>query len=165
MISPFVVLVIAGLPKMRPSAWLLGPAEPAAAVDWGAFVAVLLWNTSGYDTVGALAAEVHDPARRLPKALSVVIVLITLVYLLPVAVGVGLDPAKLATWSDGSFTRAPPRSTSAAGSGCGSRSAARSRPCRAAQHAALLRGALRRVSAAQLGVLPSRFGAERIALY
>ena len=106
-ISPFAVLVIAGVPKMTPSAWLIGPSQPMGHLEWGAFVAVLLWNTSGHDTVGALAAEVHEPAKSFPRALNVANVLITLVYLLPVAVGVALDNDRdvLATWTDGSFTR------------------------------------------------------------
>ena len=37
-----------------------------AGVRWGTFLSVLLWNTSGYDSVGALAAEVQlcSSARR-----------------------------------------------------------------------------------------------------
>jgi len=30
-----------------------------APVQWGTFLSVILWNTSGYDSVGALAAEVR----------------------------------------------------------------------------------------------------------
>ena len=34
--------------------------EPQPPVRWGTFLSVLLWNTSGYDSVGALAAEVRQ---------------------------------------------------------------------------------------------------------
>ena len=101
-ISPFLVLVIAGLPTLDPSAWRIGPSTP---VDWSAFISVLLWNTSGYDSVGALAAEVVDPGRNFPIGMAVSIVLVTLVYVLPVGVGVSLDVGHdFTTWTDGSFT-------------------------------------------------------------
>ncbi len=80
--------------------WLTG------GVRWGTFVSVLLWNTSGYDSVGALAGEVENPGRDFPRAMVASIVLISLVYLLPVAVGVSLDErASLAGWTDGTFAR------------------------------------------------------------
>ena len=153
-VSPFLALVIAGLPSLDPSAWLLGAdgtswggadisggvadgaaggavggvvggavgggeaaagarQHPAAGqhppphhqgVRWGTFLAVLLWNTSGYDSVGALASEVEHPGRDFPRAMAASIVLITLVYLLPVAVGVSLDEEDdLPNWTDGTF--------------------------------------------------------------
>ena len=146
-ISPFVALVVVGLPTLDPSAWLIGPpplataAAAAAAssaasasafeaadmtaaigadatdvvgggylaatgVRWGTFLSVMLWNTSGYDSMGAFAAEVENPGRDFPRAMVAAIVLITLVYVLPVAVGVSLDDrASLPSWTDGTFAR------------------------------------------------------------
>jgi len=75
-------------------------------VRWSTFLAVLLWNTSGYDSVGAVAAEVENPGRDFPRAMVASIVLISLVYVLPVGAGVSLDDtASLATWTDGSLAR------------------------------------------------------------
>ena len=66
-IAPFAALFVAGLPEVEPSSWLEGlSAQP---IRWGTFVSVMLWNTSGYDAVGALAAEVHDPGRDFPLAM------------------------------------------------------------------------------------------------
>lgn len=101
-ISPFAALTVAGLPNLKPSAWMLGP-QPTG-VRWGTFLSVLLWNTSGYDSVGALAAEVQHPGRDFPRAMSVTIGLVTLVYLLPLLVAVSLDEANLDQWTDGHFT-------------------------------------------------------------
>lgn len=129
-ISPFAAFCLVGLPAVDPSAWLIGPPPPAAAladkgeasggapllaaasaaaaphVRWSTFLAVLLWNTSGYDSVGALAGEVEDPGRDFPRAMVASIVLITAVYVVPVAVGVSLDsPSELPSWTDGTFGR------------------------------------------------------------
>ena len=117
-ISPFAALVIYGLPRVDPSAWLIGlhPAEwsslggvgggesTVGPYRWGTYFSVLLWNMSGYDSVGALAAEVADPGRDFPRAMGATIILVSLVYIVPVAVGVSLDdPAHLPKWSDGTF--------------------------------------------------------------
>lgn len=76
------------------------------SVRWGTFLSVLLWNTSGYDSVGALAAEVENPGRDFPRAMVASIVLISLVYVLPVGVGVSLDErSQLASWTDGTLAR------------------------------------------------------------
>ncbi|EOD34091.1 hypothetical protein EMIHUDRAFT_55003, partial [Emiliania huxleyi CCMP1516] len=119
-VSPFFALVICGLPTLDPSAWLIGGASDAAnddaahaavsggggGVRWGTYLALLLWNTSGYDSVGALASEVENPGRDYPRAMVGSIVLISLVYLLPVSVGVSLDAAaNLPTWTDGTLAR------------------------------------------------------------
>ncbi|KOO22731.1 amino acid permease family protein [Chrysochromulina tobinii] len=78
----------------------------ATGVRWGTFLSVMLWNTSGYDSMGAFAAEVENPGRDFPRAMVAAIVLITLVYVLPVAVGVSLDDrASLPSWTDGTFAR------------------------------------------------------------
>jgi len=106
-ISPFVALFVAGVTMIQPSTWAQGLDFPTGEppVRWGAFLSVLLWNTSGYDSVGALAAEVHDPGRDFPRALTVTILLVTLVYLLPLRVAITLDAEHVRDWSDGHFVR------------------------------------------------------------
>ena len=44
----------------------IGPED--SPIRWGTFLSVLLWNTSGYDSVGALAAEVSQSLRSLGEA-------------------------------------------------------------------------------------------------
>ena len=90
------------VPQLKPSSWLLGPPPPG--VRWGTFLSVLLWNTSGYDSVGALAAEVANPGRDFPRAMSATIVLVTVVYLLPLLVAISMDETNLEQWTDGHFT-------------------------------------------------------------
>ena len=97
-ISPFVVLAIAGLPSLDPSTW----AQPAGhPIRWGTFLSVLLWNTSGYDSVGALAAEVKRPGVDFPRAMVATIILVTCVYLFPLGVAISLDAPNLHKWTNG----------------------------------------------------------------
>ena len=56
------------------------------------------------DSVGALAAEVRAPGSDLPRAMVVTIVLVTIVYLLPLAVSISMDHENLDQWTDGHFT-------------------------------------------------------------
>ena len=113
--------------QLKPSAWLLGPPPPG--VRWGTFLSVLLWNTSGYDSVGALAAEVQNPGRDFPRAMIATIALVTVVYLLPLLVAISMDEANLEQWTDGHFTvvaaevRAPPRRRAASHPICAAPSA------------------------------------------
>ena len=99
-ISPFAALTIAGLPSLDFDALMKEHSRP---VQWGTFLSVLLWNTSGYDSVGALAAEVRNPGTDFPRAMVVTIILVTLVYLLPLAVSISLDHEHLEEWTDGHF--------------------------------------------------------------
>ena len=101
-ISPFGALVVAGLPSLDPSAWMTPSEKP---IKWGTFLSVLLWNTSGYDSVGALASEVKRPGRDFPRAMIATILLVTLVYVLPLSVAISLDSSQLSKWTDGHFTR------------------------------------------------------------
>ena len=73
-IAPFAALFVAGLPEVEPASWL--DSLPAPSIKWGTFLSVMLWNTSGYDAVGALAAEVQDPGRDFPLAMMVTIALV-----------------------------------------------------------------------------------------
>ena len=101
-ISPFAALVVCGLPSIDMHA-LTQPFN-GRHIHWGTYLSVLLWNTSGYDSVGALAAEVHRPGRDFPRAMIATIVLVSLVYILPLSVAISFDHANLAKWSDGHFT-------------------------------------------------------------
>ena len=101
-VSPFGALSIAGMSSLDWHA--ITRVHFGRPIRWGTFLSVLLWNTSGYDSVGALAAEVHHPARDFPRAMITTILLITVVYIVPLAVAISLDQGHLADWTDGHFT-------------------------------------------------------------
>lgn len=108
---PFVLLVLIGAPSIRLDALLAdpppaAPGEDGEPIDWGVFFAILLWNTSGFDSAGTCAAEVADPARAYLPAMVVTLGMTLATYLLPVAVGVSVTAAAdggYAAWRTGHF--------------------------------------------------------------
>jgi amino acid transporter len=99
-LAPFAVMVAMGAPQVDTGAWL----SAGGKGDWALLVSVVLWNTSGWDNAGTLAGEVERPSRTYPAAMAASVVLVTLAYLLPVAVGVGVDH-NWAAWEEGYFPK------------------------------------------------------------
>jgi amino acid transporter len=97
-LAPFAALVALGLPQVHTANWFL----QNDSVDWTLLLGILLWNTSGWDNAGCCAAEVADPSRAYPRAMLITMAIVTVVYLLPVAVGVGVD-TEFASWKEGYF--------------------------------------------------------------
>ena len=99
-IAPFLIMVIYGAPQMNPIHWLASHEQ----VNWILLLTVLLWNASGWDNVGCCAGEVQKPGTNYPRALAISVVLVTLIYLLPLAVGVSAY-TDWSHWREGSFPR------------------------------------------------------------
>jgi amino acid transporter len=97
-LAPFAVMVLLGAPQVEPSTWLARTDE----VQWGLLLSIILWNTSGWDNAGCCAGEVQNPNRTYPRVMAAAVVLVTLAYLLPVAVGVGVDQ-RWGDWQEGYF--------------------------------------------------------------
>jgi amino acid transporter len=97
-LAPFAVMVAFGAPRVQVSNWF----KITDGIDWALLSSVLLWNTSGWDNAGCCAAEVSDPNRDYPRAMILSVLLVTAVYLLPVAVGVGIG-ADWSAWKEGYF--------------------------------------------------------------
>ena len=80
------------------------------AVTWsvllGAFVPVVAWNYSGFETLGTMAGEVARPRRTFPVALLLLVVAAAATYTLPVLVGVTATGRLLpySAWRDGFWT-------------------------------------------------------------
>ena len=97
-LAPFAAMVIIGAPQVEPTAWLAGTGN----VEWGLFLSTVLWNTNGWDNAGCCAGEVEKPGQTYPWAMTAAVLLVTLAYLLPVAVGVGVDK-NWSDWKEGYF--------------------------------------------------------------
>ncbi|CAE7041845.1 unnamed protein product [Symbiodinium natans] len=93
---PAVLLVLIGTPELGGFPTDVHYPE----VMWLHFLTSLMWNTSGFDDAGASAAEVHAPAKIYPRALGISVALVTALYVLPLSVGVAVDPAPQ-RWHDG----------------------------------------------------------------
>ena len=105
-LAPFAVMVALGLPQLKPEVWFgnVGngvPAVPTLA-KWSTLLSVVLWNYCGWDNAGCCGGEVSEPNRTYPKAMMTTVVLVTLAYLLPVAVGVCASQ-DWSQWKDGYF--------------------------------------------------------------
>ena len=99
-IAPFAALVLLGAPQTQPATWL----AQTDKVEWGLLLSIILWNTSGWDNAGCCAGEVERPDRTYPRAMAAAVVLVTLAYLLPVAVGVSADK-NWSDWQEGYFPK------------------------------------------------------------
>jgi amino acid transporter len=67
-------------------------------------LSIVLWNTCGWDNAGCCAGEVEKPNKTYPRAMATTVVLVTLAYLLPVSVGVGVDQ-NWDNWKEGYLPR------------------------------------------------------------
>lgn len=97
-LAPFGLLVLTGAPQVDPTLWLAKP----ATIEWGLLLSIMLWNTCGWDNAACCAGEVREPGRVFPRAMAATVVLVTLSYFLPVAVGVGVD-GEWGAWKEGHF--------------------------------------------------------------
>eukprot|EP00808_Paulinella_micropora_P001320 g26865.t1 len=57
--TPLLIFFIFAIPNIKPASW--AGELPAGHTDWGLFVSTVLWAYSGFDDVGAIAAEVDEP--------------------------------------------------------------------------------------------------------
>src|SRR5512132_2094702 len=99
-LAPFIAMVLLGMPQIDAGRWL----QHGGSLNWPLLLSTLLWNTSGWDNAGCCAGEVADPQRTYPRAMVYTVLLVTAVYLLPVAVGIGVD-ANAAAWKEGDFPK------------------------------------------------------------
>lgn len=99
-LAPFAAMVVLGAPQVDPTQWL----KHSNNISWPLLLSTLLWNTSGWDNAGCCAGEVENPSRVYPRAMIYSVLLVTAAYLLPVAVGVGVD-ADASSWKEGDFPK------------------------------------------------------------
>ena len=95
-LAPFAVMLVLGLPQVSPANWL----QRTATTDWPLLISILLWNTSGWDNAGCCAGAVDAPNRVYPRAMTITLILVTATYLLPLAVGTGVD-SDWTQWREG----------------------------------------------------------------
>lgn len=99
-LAPFAAMVALGSPQIELSNWL----KRTETVDGALLLSTLLWNTSGWDNAGCCAAEVTNPSRTYPRAMMITVLMVSLVYLLPLAIGVGVND-NFADWKEGFFPK------------------------------------------------------------
>ncbi|KAJ6839296.1 uncharacterized protein M6B38_316930 [Iris pallida] len=72
-LSPFVVMSLLSVPKLRPARWLEMRVEN---VNLSNYFNCMFWNLNYWDKASTLAGEVEDPGRTFPKAVFGAVVLV-----------------------------------------------------------------------------------------
>jgi amino acid transporter len=91
LLAPFVVMVAIGIPQLF--IHHINPLHPftpvgtSAATAFGAGLWICMWNYLGWDGLSTVGGEIENPRRTFPRALAIMIPLITLIYILPVLAG------------------------------------------------------------------------------
>lgn len=85
-INPFVPFVVEDVP-------------PGAAIAVG--LSLVMWSYCGFDQVGLIAGEIKDPAKTIPKAMAVSMIVIAVAYILPLLGGMATQGWE--NWYAGSY--------------------------------------------------------------
>ncbi|KAG9440262.1 hypothetical protein H6P81_020427 [Aristolochia fimbriata] len=99
-LSPFVVLGVLAIPRIRPERWLVVDFKN---VQWRGYFNSMFWNLNYWDKASTLAGEVQNPSETFPKALMGAVVLVVSSYLIPLLSGTGALGVPATEWSDGYF--------------------------------------------------------------
>ena len=121
--SPFVIWTILSLTQVEPSRWFVEPNVSATEymeisnydLGGGLFPYAqvggvllrpalnnLFWNFNSYDGAAAFSEEVGKNRERvIPKAMNISWLLVTLGYLIPLSIALGVSTAKQNEWVDG----------------------------------------------------------------
>ena len=99
-LAPFVVMSMMGF-----SSAPVGVPDTPAPIEWGKFLTVVMWNTSGFDAAGTCAAEVKDASTTYPKAVAMSLILVVATYVIPIFAALKVLPLSV-DWSDGTWVRA-----------------------------------------------------------
>lgn len=102
-LAPYVLESIMEVPEIKPERWM--QVKPAETVNLTLFMNTILWNYSGWDSLGSIAGEVRNPQKTYPKGVLLGIVLTTATYFIPVAVGVSLSSTDWSLWEQGHLIR------------------------------------------------------------
>jgi amino acid transporter len=100
---PFAALVIAGFPRL--AHWSM-PAPSLHGGDLlgaiGGGLTVVIWNFSGWENLSMVAGEIENPRRNYARAIAIALPLVTIGYLLPLAVALS-GAGSTAAWRLGYF--------------------------------------------------------------
>ncbi|PNY18142.1 putative polyamine transporter [Trifolium pratense] len=101
-LSPFLLIAILSLPKIRPTRWLVVDFKK---VNWPGYFNNMFWNLNYWDKASTLAGEVQNPSKTFPKALFGGMLLVISSYLIPLLAGTGALSSSSNEWADGYFAQ------------------------------------------------------------
>jgi amino acid transporter len=101
---PVALLVVLGAGKATAVPWLpLTSGGSSLAASFGLGLSIAMWNYSGWDTPSTCLGETRAPEQAYRSALWLALPLITLAYLLPVAVGLASGAVDWRAWGTATF--------------------------------------------------------------
>lgn len=103
--SPFMGLFLAGFRQISISKLFQGWDRFPNEVQWGPFLASIIWNNSGWYSVGYLVGETHHPQITFPRAMIASNFLLIAMYILPLAIGLSIGQDRYEDWNVGEFSR------------------------------------------------------------
>ena len=94
-LGPFILITILGFPLIEPGNLWIGwdripqivPDSPTGAIS---LFNILFWNLNNWDSVSLISGEVVNARQNIPKAMAIAMIVTTVSYLLPMAVGIGM---------------------------------------------------------------------------
>jgi len=120
--SPFVIMMIMGIPQIEPRRWLQMPDFPDLALNtndddvdyagcdgsfwncrfvWAAFLNNMFWNLNSFDSASSFANETQCLSTTYPNGLKLGFILCFVFYLLPLLVVTGATDYTQSEWVDG----------------------------------------------------------------
>lgn len=120
--SPFIIIMIVGAPKVDTNQWFILPSDDVAKVEdatdddvgggffpnasamgvlWRPFLNNLFWNFNSFDAAGCFAGEVENPGVMVPRAMFWGVVLVAAGYFFPLLVAIGATNFDRREWTDG----------------------------------------------------------------
>lgn len=124
--SPFVILIIIGIPKIVPSRWLqmpesntdtdslfddtfetsLGPLSATGFVTmggilWRPYINNLFWNLNSFDSSACFATETECIRKTYTRGIFIGLIMVILSYIVPLLVLVGATDYTQSEWVDG----------------------------------------------------------------
>eukprot|EP00475_Leptophrys_vorax_P044249 TRINITY_DN8795_c0_g2_i1.p1 TRINITY_DN8795_c0_g2~~TRINITY_DN8795_c0_g2_i1.p1 ORF type:complete len:323 (-),score=53.70 TRINITY_DN8795_c0_g2_i1:71-1039(-) len=105
-LSPYVIQIFLaiGLAKLDADMLSISNSPPMSSIDWPLFLNTLLWNMTGWDYLGCIVGEVHNPAVQFPLGVMAGVMLAFLNYAVPVAISaMCVSYPNWAEWDDGYF--------------------------------------------------------------
>ena len=102
-IAPFAAMVIAGFPRLVH--WRMPLPTPHHGDLLGAIgggLTIVIWNFSGWENLSMIAGEISNPRRNYVRAIAITLPLVTIGYLLPLAVALSRADST-AAWRLGYF--------------------------------------------------------------
>jgi amino acid transporter len=103
-LAPFAIMTVIGLFNISHNPFTPFTYEGVDLFPaFGAGLFVIMWNYMGWDGLSTVAGEIENPRRDYPKAILILIPAITLIYLLPTLVALGVAGGDEIEWTAGAF--------------------------------------------------------------